>query len=267
LVTVANTEGTTPLICCAGGGKMKEEKKEKNEETEIVVRADRSIIKQVEIKETKLSRVKRFFKAMSDVMYNTLYGSVLRYFKSVNRRARLSIILWYMKRETSEHVKSLIKVFKWMVLPVSFIYVCADFYFFGENALDSMFLGILIFFYSNFLPDIPSIYRKKKSYGDIKVTDEDLSWEKKYAFLLFAPLFIGAFFCGILPRWKITETFHNFKSLTTYVAFLLLLSFFAFGDFPISIGDITEIISLPFYGLIGYLTHLRVDKMHKWVRL
>ncbi|UCE15609.1 MAG: hypothetical protein JSV12_06985 [Candidatus Bathyarchaeota archaeon] len=256
-----------PAIYCVGHGKMKEEKKEKNEETIIVVRADRCIIKQVEIKEPKLSKVKRFFKAMAYLMYQTLYGCVLLYFKSVNRRAKSSIILWYMKCETLEHVNSLIKVFKWVVLPASFIYVFVNFYFFGENALDSMFLGILIFFYSNFLPDIPSIYRRKKSYGDIRVINKDLSWEKKYALLLFAPLFIWVFFCGILPRWKITETFHNFKSLTIYVAFLLLLSFFVFGDFPISIGNITEILSLPFYGLIGYLTHLRVDKMHKWVRV
>ena len=243
---------------------MEEETKEKNKETEIVVRADRCIIKQVETKEPKLSRVTRFFKAMSYLMYHTLYGSVLRYFKSVNRRAKSSINLWYMKRETLEHVESLIKVFKWVVLPASLIYVWANFYFFGENALDSMFLGILIFFYSNFLPDIPSIYRRRKSYGDTRVADEDLAWEEKYAFLLFAPLFIGAFYCGIRLRWKITETFHNFKSLTIYVAFLLLLSFFAFGDFPISIGDVTEILSLPFYGLTGYLTHLKVDKMHRW---
>ncbi len=246
---------------------MKGKRKEKNKETEIVVRADRRIIKQVETEESKLSKVKKFFKAMSSLMYHTLYGSVLRYFKSVNLRARMSINLWYMKRETSEHVKLLIKVFKWVILPASLIYVCADLYFFGENALDSMFLGILIFFYSNFLPDILSIYRMRKSYGDPKVTDEDLSWEKKYALLLFAPLFIVAFFCGIRLRWKTTETFHNLKSLTIYGAFLILLSFFAFGDLPISIGDITEILSFPFYGLIGYLTHLRVDRMHKWARL
>jgi len=240
-------------------------KKEKNKETGIVVRADRCIIKHKgETKEPKVSKVKRFFKAVSRLMYNTLYGSVLRYFKSVNRGVRSnysSLILLAMKRETLEHVDSLIKVFKWVVLPASLIYVCANFYFFGENALDSMLLGILIFFYSNFLPDIPSIYRGRKSHGDIRVTDEDLLWDEKYALLLFAPLFIGAFFCGIRLRWKTTETFHNFKSLTIYVAFLLLVSFFAFGDFPISIGDITEILSLPFYGLIGYLTHLKVDKI------
>jgi hypothetical protein len=235
-------------------------KKEKNKETEIVVRTDKCIIKHKgETKEPKVSKVKRFFKATSSLMYHALYGSVLRFFKRVNRGVRSnysSLILWAMKRETSEHVDSLIKVFKWVVLPASLIYVCADLYFFGENTLDSLFLGILIFFYSNFLPDLPSIYRKKT-----RDTTEDLLWDEKYALLLFAPLFIGAYLCGIRLRRKTTETFHNFKSLTIYVAFLLLVSFFAFGDFPISIGDMTEIFSLPFYGLIGYLTHLKVDKI------
>jgi hypothetical protein len=60
-------------------------------------------------------------------------------------------------------------------------------------------------------------------------------------------------------RWKTIETFHNFKSLSVYGAFLLTLGVFAFGDFPISVGDITEIISLPIYGLAGYFTHLKVD--------
>jgi len=122
-----------------------------------------------------------------------------------------------------------------------------------------MSLGILIFVYSNFLPDLPSIYRRRKIYRDVGVTTGDLPWYKKYALLLLAPLFIGAFLCGIRLRWKTAETFHNFKSLIIYGAFLFILSVFVFGDYPISIGDITEILSLPFYGLIGYLTHLKVD--------
>ncbi len=158
-----------------------------------------------------------------------------------------------------EHVDLMIKVFKWVVLPASVLYVCSNFYFFRQNALDSMFLGMLIFVYSNFLPDLPSIYRRKKVYSDVGVETEDLPWYKKYALLLFAPLFIGAFLCGIRLRWKTTETFHNFKSSIIYGAFLFILGVFVFGDYPISIGDITEILSLPFYGLIGYLTHLKVD--------
>lgn len=129
------------------------------------------------------------------------------------------------------------------------------------DKMDSMFLGILIFFYSNFLPDLPSIYRRRKIHHGIADTTEDLSWYKKYALLLFAPLFIGAFFSGIRLRWKTTETFHNFKSLIIYVMFLFILSFLVFADFPISIGDATEILSVPFYALIGYLTHLKVDKI------
>jgi len=192
-------------------------------------------------------------------MYNALYGFVLHYFKSVNRKVGLRLASWSMRSETLQHVDSLIKVFKWVVLPASLFYVCAEFHFFGENALDSMFLGVLTFFYSNFLPDLPSIFRRKVCYDVRDTIHEGLPGYKKYALLLFAPLFIGTFFCGMRLRWKTTEAFHNFKSLAIYVVFLFMLSLFAFGDFTISIGDIPQILSLPSYGLIGYLTHLKVD--------
>jgi len=204
-------------------------------------------------------KVKRFLRLAPLLMYDVVYGSVLRYFKSVNRKAGKKVALWFMKCETFQHLHFLIKVFKWVVLPASFLYVYLDFCFFGQNALDSMFLGILVFVYSTFLPDLPSIYRSRKACSKTGGTTEDSPWYEKYALLLFAPLFIGAFFLGTRLRCKTAETFHNFRSLFVYATFLLTLGFFAFGDFPISIGDITEILSLPIYGLIGYLTHLRVD--------
>jgi len=188
---------------------------------------------------------------------DALYGFVLSFFESINRAVRSKLALRYMENETSMHIYLLIEVLKWIVLPASFIYVCADFYFFKENALDSMFWGILIFIYSNFLPDLPTIYREQKN----NEITEDLPWYKKYALLLFAPLFIWVLFSGTRLKWKTTETFHNFKSLAIYGAFLLLWGFFAFGDFPISIGDMTKILSLPLYGLLGYLTHLKADKI------
>ncbi len=207
-----------------------------------------------------MSKAKRLlFKVMPRLMYRSFFGFVLNFFKTVNRKIGSKLALWSMRCETLEHVDLMIKVFKWVVLPASVLYVCSNFYFFRQNALDSMFLGMLIFVYSNFLPDLPSIYRRKKVYSDVGVETEDLPWYKKYALLLFAPLFIGAFLCGIRLRWKTTETFHNFKSSIIYGAFLFILGVFVFGDYPISIGDITEILSLPFYGLIGYLTHLKVD--------
>jgi len=234
-------------------------KKKKNEETGVIIRAPyKRFEHKIETRESKASKMKWFFKLMSRLTYDTLFGFVLHYFRNVNRKARSKITDCSMRCETLQHVDLLIKVFKWVILPASLLYVCADFYFFRENALDSMFLGILIFFYSNFLPDFPSIFRKKV-YHDERDIPKDLPWYKKYALLLFAPLFIGLFFGGIQLTWKTTETFHNFKSLIIFVVFLFTLSFFAFGDFPISIGDITEILSVPFYGLIGYLVHLKVD--------
>ena len=193
-------------------------------------------------------------------MYDVLYGAVLRYFKRVNLKAGKKLSLWAMKLETFQHLYLLTRAFKWVVLPASLVYVCLDFYLFGQNALDSMFLGMLIFVYSSFLPDLPSIYRRRrKTYNNTGAMTENLSWYKKYALLLLAPLFIGAFLLGIRLKWKTTETFHNLKSLVVYGAFLLALGVCVFGIFPISLGDITEIVSLPIYGLAGYLTHLKVD--------
>lgn len=188
--------------------------------------------------------------------HGALFGVVLEFFKGLNFRIKSKLPVSFMEQETSEHVHLLSMVFC-AVLPASLLYVFADFYYFKENALDSMLLGLLIFLYSNFLPDLPSIYRKKKDNGKAK----NLAGYKKYALLLFAPLLIWAFYSGIRLAWRTTETFHNFKSATIFGAFLLLMGFFAFGDFPISIGDITEVVSLPLYGLTGYLTHLKVDRI------
>ncbi len=202
---------------------------------------------------------KRFCRSVSRSLYEDLYGLVLGYFTRVNRKVRAKIAFWFMKAETFEHVHLLTKVFKWVVLPSSILYVCAMFYFFGQNALDSMFVGILLFFYSNFLPDLPAIFRRKV-HRDVRDTFyENLPWYKTYALLLFAPFFIALLFCGAEPNWSTTETFHNFKSLAIYGVFLFMLSLLVLAAFPISIGGITEVFFVPIYALLGYLTHLKVD--------
>lgn len=208
----------------------------------------------------KESRAKRFLQAVRGVLtglYNALYGFVLHSFKSINQKVRSKVPVWRMEEETLEHVHFSIKVFKWVVLPASLLYVFTNFYFFGGNVLGSALWGILLFFYSNFLPDLPSIYRRKKDNGKL----EDLPWYKKYALLLFAPLLIWVLFSGMRLKWETRDTFHNFKSLTIYGTFLLMLGFFAFVKSPISIENLTEILSIPLYGVAGYLAHLKVDKI------
>ena len=208
----------------------------------------------------KTSRIRGFLRTIDTMLtglQSTLHSFVLSVFKNINRRVRSKLPAWRMNEETSEHVNFTIKVFKRIILPASIIYVSADFYFFGRNALDSALWGLLLFFYSNFLPDLPSIFRERKEEG----VRERLPWYKRYVLLLFAPLFILLLFSGQQLGWKTTESFHNFSSMAVYGAFLLLLGFTLFGNFPISLGRLTEILSLAFYGVGGYLTHLKVDRI------
>ena len=202
---------------------------------------------------------KRYSRSVSRSLYEKIYGLVLAYFMNVNQKVNAKISLWFMKLETFEHVHHLTKVFKWIVLPSSVLYGCAMFIFFGQNSLDSIILAVLLFFYSNFVPDLPAIFRRKV-YHDVRDSfHEDLPKYKTYALLLFAPLFIVLLFCGKKIKWKTTETFHNFKSLTIYGTFLFTLGFLVLVAFPISIGSTIEVLWVPLFALLGYLTHLRVD--------
>jgi len=206
-----------------------------------------------------LSKLKRLLEAVNKMIIalrDALCLSVLNIFKSLNHKIGSKLTVWYMKEETAEHFNFFVKVFKWVILPASVLYVSVSFFLLGKNTFSSMLWGLLIFFYSSFLPDLPAIYRRKR-----KDRTDDLKGYKKYALLLFAPVLIWLLFSGIQLNWKTTETFHNLKSLAIYVAFLLLCSFFTFGDLPISTGNVAEILSLPFYGLAGYLTHLKVDEI------
>ena len=235
--------------------------KKRKVDSEVVVEAPHKrflIGHHTEIKGVKLSRVKMAFRLLPISMYEWFYNSVLSYFKTVNRKAGKKLTCLFMKLETFEHVDSIIKVFKWVILPATLFYVLGAFFLFRQNALDSALLGILIFFYSNFLPDIPAIFRKKY-FRDLGALNTSLPWYKNYALFLFAPLFVVLFLCGMRLKWKTIETFHNFKSLAVYLVFLSVIGFFVFSSFPIGIVDVIEILSVPCYGLAGYLTHLKVD--------
>ena len=202
---------------------------------------------------------KSFSRSVSRSLYEDLYRLVLGYFKRVNRKVKAKISLWFMKLETFEHVHLLTKVFKWIVLPSSVLYGCAMFIFFGQNALDSILLANLLFFYSNFVPDLPAIFRRKVYRDERDTFHKDLPTYKTYALLLFAPFFIVLLFCGKKIKWRTTETFHNFKSLVVYGVFLFMLGFLVLLVFRVSLGGIIEVLFVPLFGLLGYLTHLKVD--------
>jgi hypothetical protein len=209
---------------------------------------------------TATSKLRKFFAAVRYVLmglHNVLFVFILNFFENLNKKIRSRLPFWRLEEETSEHVRMAVEVFELIVLPFSIAYVFGDLFFLKENAFDSMLWGILIFFYSNFLPDITNICWKRKERKKIS----DLVWYKKYAILFFAPLLVLLLFSNVSIGWKTTETFHNFRSLTIYGGFLLLWGFVVFGGFPMSLGQVTEMLVLPLYGAIGYLTHLKVDKI------
>jgi len=198
-----------------------------------------------------VSRVRRFL----STLYHVFFNFVLYSFRNINQKIMSKFPVWRMREETTEHVQSCIKIFKWLILPASVLYMLLMFFLFNVNVLGSVLWGLAVFFYSNFLPDLSSIYRGKTSDGGAV-----LPWYKRYAILLFAPLLVWILFSGIRLNWRTTETFHNFKSLIVYGVFLFAVGFFAFAKFPIQTGNIIEILVFPLYGLAGYLTHLKVDK-------
>jgi len=154
-----------------------------------------------------------------------------------------------MKQETAEHLHMLLSVLKYVIFPASICYVFVG-ALLGENALDSVACGVLVFIYSNFLPDLPSAFREKK----VDSRTRSSSWYKKYALLLLAPVFIWLLFSDIGLFWKTTETFHNFKSLLVFEGFLVLLGLIFFGG-------LLEPLAFSLFGAIGYLAHLKVDKI------
>lgn len=175
----------------------------------------------------------------------------------MNRKIRSKFPVWRMKEETSEHVHQSVKVFVWFVLPVTLVYVFAGQLVVGQNVLGSMLWGLIVYFYSNFLPDIPSVYRKKKS----EENDKDLPWYKKYVLLLFAPLLVWLLFCGIRLSWRTLDTFHNLRSLAVYGGFLFAVGYLAFVEFPFSSGDMVNVVFFLSCGVIGFLAHLKVDEI------
>jgi hypothetical protein len=203
--------------------------------------------------------LKRFSRSTSRSLYERLYALVFGYFLRVNQKVGAKIGVWFMKLETFEHVHLLTKVLKWVIIPFSLTYFFTEFFFFKNNVLDSMLIGVTLFFYSNFVPDLPAIFRRKVYRDERDAIYESLSRYKTYALLVFAPFFILLLFCGKKITWKTTETFHNLKSLALYACFIFSVSFLVLLIFPISLGRAIESFCVPVYAILGYLTHLRVD--------
>jgi hypothetical protein len=203
----------------------------------------------------KLESYVRYVKDFLERCRLSLKNFVQWFFRTLNHRTHLGIAFRKIKDETTEHVDYLSSALKKLVLPLSISYLCLGF-FLGNNVTDSLVFSILIFIYSHFLPDLLSPFRIRN-----RKKDKDRPWFKKYALLLLAPLFIFLLWGDGIPLLRTTEHFHNLRSLGIYSLFLLFLGLIFYGNLPLSLGRILEIFSLTIFGSIGYLTHLKVDKI------
>lgn len=194
--------------------------------------------------------MKYFFEAC-----NVFFSDFIQwFFRTLNRKTRQKVTLRKIREETAEHVSHLGLTLKRVILPLSLCYLFIGFLL-GRNVMDSLFLGLLIFIYSNFLPDVLSPFRNRK-----KQTTNETAF-KKYTLLFFAPIFIFLLMKDGTPTLRTAETFHNLKSLGVYSIFMLLLGFAFYGNLPFSIGRVIEIMSPTIFGSLGYLTHLKVDRI------
>src|SRR3989344_5584501 len=88
-----------------------------------------------------------------------------------------------IEEEIKEHFGFLKWAFKRIVLPIVVAYILAGIFLFKTNVLGSLVIALIVFLYSNFLPDTDFLMKEKNSNIESK-------WYEKYALLFFAPVII-----------------------------------------------------------------------------
>ena len=153
-----------------------------------------------------------------------------------------------MEEEIKEHFSFLKWTFKRIVLPLAIFYVIAGIFFFKINVLGSLVIALIIFLYSNFLPDIDFLMKETK---DKKLASK---WYEKYTLLFFAPIVMYYILDGRKkPIYTLKgKCFHNFRTLLIYGVFLFIVGVILWQE---SI----KMVILPLFGMFGFSSHLMVD--------
>jgi len=152
--------------------------------------------------------------------------------------------------EIAEHFNFLKWAGRRIILPVAVFYVLAGL-FFQEHVLGALFTSFLVFLYSNFLPDLDSFF----SHAEGKKAN---AVEKRLV-LFFAPVYIYYLLSRKIKPLSLgsSKPFHNKKAMLEFTIFL-----FVFG--AIIYFSLLKAFFLALFGLLGFLTHLTVDKQLKF---
>ena len=152
-----------------------------------------------------------------------------------------------LEEEIKEHFVFLKWAFKRIIIPLAIAYIIAGL-FLKINILGSLVLAMLVFLYSNSLPDVDFLMKTTRN----KVLES--KWYEKYALLFFAPLVIYYILDGRKKPIYISKDkyFHSFKIIPIYGFFLFILGMILWQQ-PL------KMIILPLFGMLGFSFHLIVD--------
>ena len=152
-----------------------------------------------------------------------------------------------LEEEFKEHFNFLKWAFKRIILPLAVAYILAGI-FMKTNVLGSLALSLIVFLYSNFIPDTDFLMKETKD------KKQESKWYEKYALLFFAPVIIYYILDGRKKPIYTTKSkcFHNFKTALVYGLFLLIISLILWQQ-PL------KIFILPLFGILGFSFHLMVD--------
>lgn len=150
------------------------------------------------------------------------------------------------QEELKEHFSFTLWMVKRFIAPLAVFYIIAG-VLLHKNVFGSLFISLLIFIYSNIIPDIDMLIKKTGK-------EQESPWYEKYFLLFFAPLIVYYILDGKAHPIYASEyrPFHNLKTVLVYAAFL-----FVMGN--IFWSESLKIFMLPVFGALGFLFHLMVD--------
>jgi len=152
-----------------------------------------------------------------------------------------------VEEEVKGHFGFIGIIIKRTILPLILLYIVLGLIF-NINIFSSLFISMIIFIYSNFLPDVDFLIKRTE-----RPVKESL-WYEKYFLLFFAPIAVYYIINGrARPVYSLQDRcFHNIKTAVIYTIFLIVLGY-VFWDQNL------KIIMFAIFGTSGYLFHLIVD--------
>ena len=156
-----------------------------------------------------------------------------------------------MESEIKEHFSFVGWMSKRILFPLIIFYVVISLVL-NINIFGPLFVMLVVFLYSNFLPDTDFLIKKTRS------RDKESLWYERYSLLFFAPIIIYYVIAGrARPLYSNKERcFHNLKTVLIYGGFLFIVG-------SVFWVENIKIVMLSIFGMLGFAFHLMVDKKLK----